>query len=417
MDKNSEIAIHVDGVYKNFRLPHEKSSTLKSAFVNILKGKRNRSTSVQHALKNISFDIKKGEFFGIVGRNGSGKSTLLKILAGIYQPTQGKVVTHGKLVPFIELGVGFNPELSGRDNVYLNGSLLGFSKDEIDNMYEKIVEFAELEQFMDQKLKNYSSGMQVRLAFSMAVRADADILLVDEVLAVGDADFQRKCFDYFRELKKHKKTVVFISHDMTAVTEYCDRALLINDSEIVDRGSAIQVAKQYTRMFIEDANNDASAGSVDDKRFGDGSASYTSVSLSKKKLTDDIENITIELKAKANEDIEDPVFGFSIKNSSGSQILGTNSMIKGLKTKPLVKGEVVDITWTVPNVFADGLHFVDLALVSHGGATTCDWWEQACTFTVVNEEITPYIVNPLIGISIQEDESPRLNSKSRRSNV
>ena len=170
-------------------------------------------------------------------------------------------------------------------------------------------------------------------------------------------------------------------------------------------------------MFIEDANNDAAAGTTDDKRFGDGKASYVSVSLSKKKITDEIEDITIQLKAKAHEDIEDPIFGFSIKNSSGNQILGTNSMIKGLKTKPFVKGEALEISWTVPNVFADGVHFIDLTLVSHGGATTCDWWEEASTFTVIKEEITPYIVNPFIAISVQGDEYSQPNAKSGRSNV
>src|ERR1700742_3610312 len=182
----SEVAISAQHVYKNFVLPHEKVNSVKSLFTSLFR-KRSKSSETQHALRDISFEIKEGEFFGIVGRNGSGKSTLLKILAGIYQPTKGSIATHGKLVPFIELGVGFNPELTGRENVYLNGALLGFSRRQIDDMYEDIVRFAELERFMDQKLKNYSSGMQVRLAFSMATRAEADILLVDEVLAVGDA--------------------------------------------------------------------------------------------------------------------------------------------------------------------------------------------------------------------------------------
>ncbi len=244
---NQEIAISVSGVSKDFFLPKDKSNSVKSAIVNIFRNKEH-GVDVQHALKDISFDIKKGEFFGIVGRNGSGKSTLLKILAEIYRPTEGSVKTNGRLVPFIELGVGFNPELTGRENVYLNGALLGFSKKEIDARYQEIVEFAELEAFMDQKLKNYSSGMQVRLAFSVATRAEADILLVDEVLAVGDAEFQRKCFQYFRKLKKDKKTVVFVSHDMGAVKEYCDRAILIEKSEIIKSGKVSEVASAYTKL-------------------------------------------------------------------------------------------------------------------------------------------------------------------------
>ena len=225
---NNPIAISVKNVSKNFKLPHQKTSSIKDVFVRPLQALGgSRAVEVQHALNDISFDIKEGEFFGIVGRNGSGKSTMLKILAEIYQPTSGEVSVKGRLVPFIELGVGFNPELTGRENVYLSGALNGVSEKEVDEMYGDIVEFAELENFMDQQLKNYSSGMQVRLAFSVATRAKADILLIDEVLAVGDADFQRKCFEYFKRLKKAKTTVVFVSHDMNAVREYCDRAVLI----------------------------------------------------------------------------------------------------------------------------------------------------------------------------------------------
>src|SRR5258708_34456382 len=222
MDDN--IAIKVDHVSKDFKLPHERVGSVKNLFVNVLRYLRHTKTyETQHALKDISFEIKKGEFFGIVGRNGSGKSTLLKILAGIYQPNSGMVYAHGKLVPFIELGVGFNPELTGRENVYLNGAMLGFSQKEVEAMYDEIVAFAELERFMDQKLKNYSSGMQVRLAFSMAIRAGNNILLLDEVLAVGDAAFQRKCYDYFMKLKTNKQTVVLVTHDMIAVQKNCDR--------------------------------------------------------------------------------------------------------------------------------------------------------------------------------------------------
>ena len=243
----SEKMIRVEHVSKDFKLPHEMNNSLKSLIVHPF---RKRSTvERQHALKDISFEVEKGEFFGILGRNGSGKSTLLKILAEIYIPTTGKVGLNGKLVPFIELGVGFNPELTGRENVYLNGALLGFSKKEIDARYNDIVNFAELHDFMDQKLKNYSSGMQVRLAFSVATRAEADILLIDEVLAVGDAEFQRKCFDHFRSLKKRGVTVVFVTHDMNAVKEYCDRAILVEGGVITSEGKATSVAKEYTKLF------------------------------------------------------------------------------------------------------------------------------------------------------------------------
>ena len=252
---DDDVAIKVDGVYKNFKLPHEKTNSLKSLFMNIGK-KRKKSYEVQHALKDVSFEVKKGEFFGIVGRNGSGKSTLLKIIAEIYRPTKGKVTKSGRLVPFIELGVGFNPELTGRENVYLNGALLGFSKKEVEAMYDDIVAFAELEKFMDQKLKNYSSGMQVRLAFSMATRADADILVLDEVLAVGDEAFQRKCDEYFKTVKQDKtKTIILVTHSMDAVRRFCDRALFIKDSVVRAVGSKEDIANQYTLENLAPPNS------------------------------------------------------------------------------------------------------------------------------------------------------------------
>ncbi|HMS23234.1 MAG TPA: ABC transporter ATP-binding protein [Candidatus Saccharibacteria bacterium] len=247
-DSSSEIAIKVEGLSKVFKLPHEKRSSIKSAFVSFF---RRQSYEKQKVLNDISFDIKQGEFFGIVGRNGSGKSTLLKILAGIYSPTSGGVTINGKLTPFIELGVGFNPELTGRENVFLNGALLGFNRKEMSEMYDEIVEFAELKKFMDQKLKNYSSGMQVRLAFSIAIRAKSDILLIDEVLAVGDSAFQQKCFNYFKKLKKDKKTVVFVSHDMSAITRFCDEAIYMVNGNITRKGPASEIAELYKLENID----------------------------------------------------------------------------------------------------------------------------------------------------------------------
>lgn len=242
-------AIKVEHVSKTFKLPHEKQTSIKGAFINLFRGHSNRSVERQQVLNNISFEIKKGEFYGIVGRNGSGKSTLLKLLAGIYTPTSGQIHVRGSLMPFIELGVGFNQELTGRENVFLNGSLLGFNRVEMLEMYDDIVKFAELEKFMDQKLKNYSSGMQVRLAFSIAIRARSDILLLDEVLAVGDGAFQQKCIDYFTQLKKEQKTVVFVSHDMSSVSRFCDRVLVVNAGKI----DGIYNAKEGVRRY-EDLN-------------------------------------------------------------------------------------------------------------------------------------------------------------------
>lgn len=244
---DSDIAISVKNLHKSFRLPTEQAFGLKQAIFNRLRGIKGYKS--QKVLRGLNFEIKKGEFVGIVGRNGSGKSTLLKILAGIYYPEKGEITVNGSLIPFIELGVGFNPELTGRENVYMNGALLGFSNEEMDTMYDDIWEFAELKDFQDQKLKNYSSGMQVRLAFSIAIRAQGDILLLDEVLAVGDAAFQEKCKTYFKELKNHNQTVILVTHSMENIRQFCDRAILIENGEIIKDGNPNKVADAYTKLW------------------------------------------------------------------------------------------------------------------------------------------------------------------------
>lgn len=244
---DSDIAISVKNLHKSFKLPTEQAFGLKQALFNRLRGIKGYKE--QKVLRGLDFEIKKGSFVGIVGRNGSGKSTLLKILAGIYYPEKGEITVDGTLVPFIELGVGFNPELTGRENVYMNGALLGFSNEEMDTMYNDIWDFAELKDFQDQKLKNYSSGMQVRLAFSIAIRARGDILLLDEVLAVGDAAFQQKCSNYFNNLKKQNQTVILVTHSMDNVRKYCDRAILIENGKIVKDGNPNKIADAYTKLW------------------------------------------------------------------------------------------------------------------------------------------------------------------------
>lgn len=238
--------ISVKNLHKSFRLPTERAWGLKQAIFNRLKGIKGYKE--QKVLNGINFDIHRNEFVGIVGRNGSGKSTLLKTLAKIYFPEKGSIEINGSLIPFIELGVGFNPDLTGRENVYLNGALLGFSNKEMDAMYDEIVDFAELREFMDQKLKNYSSGMQVRLAFSIAIRAKGDILLLDEVLAVGDAAFQKKCNDYFAQIKGNQ-TVILVTHSMENITKFCNRAILIEQGKVKLDGDPKKVAEAYKRLW------------------------------------------------------------------------------------------------------------------------------------------------------------------------
>lgn len=301
-------ALEVENVSKSFRLPTEQAAGVKQAFVNWAKGIKGYKK--HQVLKNISFTVEKGDFFGIVGRNGSGKSTLLKLISDIYVPDSGTISVHGKLIPFIELGVGFNPELTGRENVYLNGALLGFSHDEVTEMYDEIVEFAELEEFMDQKLKNYSSGMQVRLAFSIAIRANTDILVLDEVLAVGDEAFQRKCFEYFKHIKKQQKTVILVTHDMASVRRFCNKAIMLESGNIVASGDPNEVANLYSIENIETAKKEAEASKENTAYI------RTSVKKTVLKPTDTVE-VEIEYFAPDDRPVS---FGISILDEASNRV-------------------------------------------------------------------------------------------------
>ena len=239
-------AIQVEELSKRFRIPLDRSSTLKHRLTHWRSASRYR---ILEALLDINFVVHEGEFIGIIGHNGSGKSTLLKILARIYRPDAGRVAIEGKVSPFLELGVGFNPELTARENIFLSGAILGLGREELHRRFDEIIGFAELEQFVDHRLKNFSSGMEVRLAFSLAIQAHAEILLMDEVLAVGDASFQEKCFDIFNRYKREGRTVVLVTHELTAVTKYCDRALLLDHGRLVADGSAPDVTAQYRRAI------------------------------------------------------------------------------------------------------------------------------------------------------------------------
>jgi ABC-type polysaccharide/polyol phosphate transport system ATPase subunit len=235
-------AVDLQHVSKTFRIPHERRTTLKEYFLHPLKP---TTYEENRTLQDISFSIEEGEFFGVIGPNGSGKSTLLKIIAGIYQPDEGSVQVRGLLSPFLELGVGFNMELTARDNIRINGTLLGLTKKQLDERFDAIMAFAELERFVDQKLKNFSSGMQVRLAFSIAIQVDFDVLLLDEVLAVGDAAFQQKCFAAFDDMRASRKTIIFVSHDLVTVERYCERVLLIRNGVPEAIGPAAEVIDLY----------------------------------------------------------------------------------------------------------------------------------------------------------------------------
>lgn len=366
MSKQTENAIVVSNVRKSFRLPHEKNSSIKSIVLNPFK---KRTFEKQEVLKGIDFKIKKGEFFGIVGRNGSGKSTLLKLLAGIYSPDSGAIQINGKLTPFIELGVGFNPELTGKENVFLNGALLGFSRKEMLDMYDEIVEFAELEKFMDQKLKNYSSGMQVRLAFSIAIRANTDILLLDEVLAVGDTNFQQKCFDYFAELKEMKKTVILVSHDRNALEKYCDKGVLINDGNILEHGPMDRILRKYNEVVLDGMSVETKKekkvthrGIVEIKDIFTANGSKKSSKFSYGT------EITIGFSAKFKQDVDNPIFGVTVWDADSTKpVLATNTYIENKSTGKIKKLSTISFEAKLPGTLNDSRYYFEVAVANSNG--------------------------------------------------
>lgn len=405
-----DFAVKVEGLNKTFKLPHEKHTSLKGLFVNLFRV--NRSFERQKVLKDISFEIKKGEFFGIVGRNGSGKSTLLKLLAGIYSPDQGGVQINGTLTPFIELGVGFNPELTGRENVFLNGALLGFSRKEMDAMYQEIVDFAEIEKFMDQKLKNYSSGMQVRLAFSIAIRAKSDILLIDEVLAVGDQDFQRKCYEYFFDLKNRKQTVVFVTHDMGAVRKFCNRCLLINDGKIKKIGEPDKVASDYESLNLRAAERrlaekNQSAKPVYKQREGNKKAEIISVetySPSNRKIQNTFtaqEKIGVRITFQGHVALPRPSVGFIFQDQQNTTIFAINNWLAKTPTKALGKGDKLVLETVVDNIFTDGKYTITCAIESEDFMTIYDRIEHISSFIIGGHNLPHATTHPPLAMNIE----------------
>ncbi len=391
-----DVAVSVSHVSKDFKLPHERRNSLKEHALSFHK----QTFEKFHALSDIDFEVKRGEFFGIVGRNGSGKSTLLKIIGGIYQPTTGKVKVNGTLTPFIELGIGFNPELTGRENVFLNGAILGLTRKEIKAKYNEIVDFAELEKFMDQKLKNYSSGMQVRLAFSIAMQAHNDILLIDEVLAVGDERFQRKCLNIFDAMKKDKsKTIIFVSHDMQTVQRFCDRVLVIHDSTTKFIGDPSRAAIEYKKLnfpdMVQETNTDSDSIARKDQRPGTGKIRISKFDvLDADGKSDRIisfgKPFTVSFAYEATENIDDVVFGVGLKNDKNDSIYGPNTEESRFQMN--IRQGQGQITMTVKdNIFSPGYYTLDAGFFDADNTTCHDFISVKDALTFVGVERHGYV--------------------------
>ena len=320
------LAVEADGVSKRFRLYHERNQSLKATLM------RKRRAVVEEfwALKDVSVEVPEGSTFGLIGENGSGKSTLMKCMAKILRPDHGSVTVRGKVSALLELGAGFHPELSGRENVYLNGSILGISQRELNRRFDDIVDYAGLGQFIDQPVKNYSSGMYVRLGFSVAINVDPDVLLVDEVLAVGDEAFQRKCGEKFAELRQQGKTIVLVSHSMVAVHNLCDKVAWLDHGQVKMIDSARRVVDEYTGTVQVDRKADGETGS----RWGSGEGRIDAVELldaagSPATMTRTGDCVTVRLHYELSEPIEEPVFGVMIQTVDGTHVTGPNSRDAG----------------------------------------------------------------------------------------
>jgi ABC-type polysaccharide/polyol phosphate transport system ATPase subunit len=360
---SSPAAVSVENVSKTFRLPHQQYSTLKERALHPF-----RSTTYDelHAVQDISLEIAEGEFFGIVGRNGSGKSTLLKCIAGIYGVDTGRISIAGRLSPFIELGVGFNMDLTARDNVIINAIMLGLSRRQARERFDEVIAFAELEEFIDLKLKNYSSGMLVRLAFATAIQVDAEILLIDEVLAVGDAAFQQKCFEEFFRLKREGKTIVFVSHDMYSVERFCDRAMLMERGHMTQIGEPRVIGRAYHKLNFGQLPHEAPAGGQAASGTIIAEAWFESTSGERVTSVSQEESLNMCFEVRIAEDLIDPVFAATLRTELGHTIVVARSDQHGHSSGSFKAGETVVARFGIPSWLTPSRYVLTPSLAREG---------------------------------------------------
>ena len=399
-------AVSVQALDKTFRLPHQRYSTLKER---VLHPFSSRAQDELHALHDVSFDVAPGEFFGIVGRNGSGKSTLLKCLAGIYRTDRGRIEVAGRLSPFIELGVGFHQELGARDNILLNGVMLGLTPREARERVDRVIEFAELEDFVDLKLKNYSSGMQVRLAFSVMVQVDADVLLIDEILAVGDAAFQQKCFDVFFRLRNEGKTIILVTHDMAAVERFCHRAVLLERGEMVALGDPGRVADRYLDLnFSGTAPDDPERlGGI---RGGDGAARVEEAWIedadgARQAAFPQGASCTFRARVRFERKVDAPDFAVAFVSAQRQNVFVANTAHGGQATGAFGPGDTAVFAVRFENALAPGRYALSTLITRPGsGDAVIDRLENVFTIVVTGARAAGGVVD--LPHEITVDRSP-----------
>ncbi|HIS26611.1 MAG TPA: ABC transporter ATP-binding protein [Candidatus Pullilachnospira intestinigallinarum] len=407
----SETAILVDHVTKMYKLYDRPMDRLKES----LGLSRQKKYKEHFALKDVSFQVRRGETVGIIGTNGSGKSTILKIITGVLNPTGGSVQVNGRISALLELGAGFNQEYSGIENVYLNGTMIGFSREEIDAKLDEILRFADIGDFVYQPVKTYSSGMFVRLAFAIAINIDPEILIVDEALSVGDVFFQAKCYRKFEEFKEMGKTILFVSHDLSSIGKYCDRVVLLNNGVKLAEGGAKEMVNLYRKVLVNQYEDDTSG---EDAGTGEDSGAHTDTSMKEKlnlnpevleygsklaeitdfAIQDDAGNITnliekgqtfsVKMRVQFQEDISEPIFAFTIKDLKGTEITGTNTMYEGSPVKPKKAGDVQEIVFTQVMNLEAGEYMLCLGCTGYRGGefTVFHRLYDVCNLTVISDK-------------------------------
>jgi ABC-2 type transport system ATP-binding protein len=398
---DSPLAIRVQDLHKSFRIPTQRVDSLKERAVHPFASREYREL---RALDGISFEVRQGEFFGIVGRNGSGKSTLLKLLASIYRADAGRIQIAGRLAPFIELGVGFNQELTARENVILNGVMMGLTPKEVRDRQDAVIDFAELHDFADLKIKNYSSGMLVRLAFSVMLEADADVLLIDEVLAVGDASFQQKCADAFHQMKLDGKTIVLVTHDMNAVEEYCHRALLLADGKVQFIGDPAEAGRDYLKLNFEAGGISPTGSSA----VGSEGAELLGCRL-ENEAGEDVPSIESREEIRLRTEIElqretatAVHVGFVVTNADGLGVFEFGELLNPEdQGEPFAAGRRFSLLARVENRLAPGRYFLHCGITSANGIAT--HLENAATFVVFGGPKTNGIISPDLTFEVEDD--------------
>ena len=377
-------SIEVEAVSKRFRLSTERHASLKERIVN---AGRRRPAEELWALRDVSIEVKQGETVGLLGHNGSGKSTLLKCIGGILQPTQGVIRTAGRLASLLELGAGFHPDLTGRENVYLNASILGMSKRDIDARFDDIVGFAELERFIDQQVKHYSSGMYVRLGFSVATNVEPDVLLVDEVLSVGDESFQRKCIDRVRQFQKEGRTIVFVTHAADQVRQICDKAAVLDHGVLVAWGTPSEAVRVFRESMLAGGHEEAGDDAAEAERGHLLRIRRCDVAYPEegRPYVRNGEPLTIRIAYDAKEPIDDAVFVFSLHGADGHIVFGQNTWGLGHELPVLDGPGEVSFTITT-TALLEGTYPLTVGVHSRTGGVVFDWWEQHDHVDVLNTE-------------------------------